>query len=139
MKHELIIRKPEELDALASKLLEAHAGKRVFAFLGSMGAGKTTFISRICRYLQIEDDVSSPTFALINEYYSEKMGAVYHFDLYRLKDEEELRNLGAEEYFYSGNYCFVEWPELAGQLLPENTVYVHIRETGTGTERSVSF
>ncbi len=127
-KHQIIVKALSELEEAAKTLLSAYPERRVFAFNGSMGAGKTTFITVICKLLGIEKSVSSPTFALINEYFCKTYGSVYHFDLYRLNNEEELFHIGAEEYFYSGNYCFVEWPEQAKQLLPENTVYVGIEE-----------
>ena len=139
MKNSIEVKSLSQLPAAAEKLIAANPDKRVFAFDGAMGAGKTSFITRICAFLDVEDAVSSPTFALINEYYSPSQGAVYHFDLYRLKDQEELLGLGAEEYFYSGNYCFVEWPELAKQLLPENTVYVSVHESGEEGARLIEF
>lgn len=101
---------------------------RVFAFDGPMGAGKTTFIRQLCADLGSEDIVNSPTFAIVNVYDVEQpyQGEVYHFDCYRLKDIREALDFGAEEYLYSGNYCFVEWPDIISSLLPEDTVYIHI-------------
>ena len=98
---------------------------RVFAFYGNMGAGKTTFIKAICNELGVRDDVNSPTFAIVNEYVS-NMGPVYHFDFYRIKNTSEVLDLGFEDYVYSGNLCFMEWPQLIEELLPEEIVQVHI-------------
>ena len=95
------------LPAIAKKLIEHFPGERVFAFYGKMGAGKTTFIQSVCRVLGSDDTVTSPTFALINEYSTSKGSVIYHFDFYRLKDETEAMDMGYEEYFYSGNYCWV--------------------------------
>ena len=101
---------------------------RVFAFDGQMGAGKTTFIKSLCEAMGTPDVVNSPTFAIVNVYDVEQpyKGEVYHFDCYRLKDIREAIDFGAEEYLYSGNYCFIEWPDLIGALLPDDTVYVKI-------------
>ena len=101
---------------------------RVLAFVGQMGAGKTTFIKKLCEDMQTEDVVNSPTFAIVNVYDINLpyRGEVYHFDCYRLKDLREAMDMGAEEYLYSGNYCLIEWPELIEPLLPNETVYLHI-------------
>ena len=104
---------------------------RVFAFYGTMGAGKTTFIKAVCEQLGVKDAVTSPTFAIVNEYESD-MGAIYHFDFYRIKNLGEVMDLGFEDYAYSGNLCLMEWPELIEELLPENTVNVNISETPGG-------
>ena len=101
---------------------------RVFAFDGQMGAGKTTFIKKLCEAMGTTDVVNSPTFAIVNVYDVEQpyRGEVYHFDCYRLKDIREALDFGAEEYLYSGNYCFIEWPEMIEAILPEDTVWVKI-------------
>ena len=101
---------------------------RVFAFEGQMGAGKTTFIKQLCQEMGTMDVVNSPTFAIVNVYDVERPypGEVYHFDCYRLKDIREAMDFGAEEYLYSGNYCFIEWPEKIESLLPDDTVYIRI-------------
>jgi tRNA threonylcarbamoyladenosine biosynthesis protein TsaE len=111
--------------------------RKVFAFYGQMGAGKTTFIKAICEALGVEDVITSPTFAIINEY-SASDGAIYHFDFYRIKKLEEVYDMGNEDYFYSGALCFIEWPELIEEVLPEDAVKVQITEAPDGT-RSVSF
>lgn len=118
----------EELPAAAAWLLSAKPESRIFLFQGAMGAGKTTFIKAICAQLGVVDSTSSPTFSIVNEYHAPN-GPVYHFDFYRLKDEQEALDLGYEEYFYSGNYCFVEWPEKIPSLLPEEAEIIQIHLT----------
>ena len=118
-----------EINNVAEKFLGAHPADRLFAFYGKMGSGKTTFIKALCERLQVIDYVTSPTFALINVYDTEQAGAIYHFDFYRIKQMDELFDLGYEEYFFSGEYCFIEWPELIEPLLPAHTVKVTIMET----------
>lgn len=115
----------ESLPAAAAWLIENAGDKRVFVFQAPMGAGKTTFIKAICAFLQVEDSTSSPTFSIVNEYHSEN-GPIYHFDFYRLKSEQEAFDLGYEEYFYSGDYCFIEWPEKIPNLIPEDAAIVKI-------------
>ena len=106
----------------------------VFAFYGKMGAGKTTFIKALCKLLGVEDEVNSPTFAIINEYRSETTAElIYHFDFYRIKKLEEVYDLGYEDYFYSGALCFIEWPELVEELLPLDAKKVTITENGDGS------
>ena len=120
------------LQKTARLLLNHFPEERVFAFYGSMGAGKTTFIKAICHELGSSDYVTSPTFALINEYTTANGSVIYHFDFYRIKKLEEAFDLGYEDYIYSGNYCFVEWPEMIDQLLPEGIVKVRIKEGDNG-------
>ena len=112
---------------------------RVFAFDGQMGAGKTTFIKSLCEAMGTEDIVNSPTFAIVNVYDVEQpyKGEVYHFDCYRLKDIREAMDFGAEEYLYSGNYCFIEWPDIIERLLPEDTIYIRIRPMENGDRQLV--
>ena len=112
---------------------------KVFAFYGKMGAGKTTFVKAICEELGVEDVITSPTFAIVNEYEtSPKPQSIFHFDFYRIKRLEEVYDMGYEDYFYSGALCFIEWPELIEDLLPEDAVKVTITENADGT-RSVTF
>lgn len=116
----------EELDAVAKVVLEKYPENRIFGLLGSMGAGKTTFIQSFCRVLGVEDVVNSPTFSIVNEYRTINNDPVFHFDLYRIKSPAELLDIGFEEYLYSDAYCLIEWPLLAGNLLPEGTVFIEI-------------
>ncbi len=120
----------------ARKFIDAMDHHRVFAFYGEMGAGKTTFIKAICEILKVRDVVSSPTFALVYEYRSPEAGVIYHFDLYRIRDISELFDLGYEDYFYSGSLCFIEWPEKAEHLLPEDVVKVYL-EVNADSSRTV--
>jgi len=120
------IRHKIELNKVAEKLLKEFYEQRVFAFYGKMGAGKTTFIQAICRALGTSDNVTSPTFALINEYRTREMKSIFHFDFYRINKLEEAFDLGYEDYLYSGNYCLIEWPEMIESLLPEKIVQVKI-------------
>ena len=119
------------------EILQECEPKRVFAFEGQMGAGKTTFIKSLCEAMGTADIVNSPTFAIVNVYDVEQpcKGEVYHFDCYRLKDIREAMDFGAEEYLYSGNYCFIEWPEMIEPLLPEDTVYVKITPMENGDRK----
>lgn len=114
------------LDEAAAKLINHFPDHRVFAFYGKMGVGKTTFIRAICKNLGTTDYVTSPSFAIINEYKTDAGVPIYHFDFYRIKDIEEAFDLGYEDYFYSGNYCLIEWPEKIETLLPENIVIVKL-------------
>lgn len=111
---------------------------RCIAFFGKMGVGKTTFIKALCKVLKVKDKVSSPTFSIVNEYETEKGAVIYHFDLYRIKDTREALAAGAEEYIYSNNYCFIEWPETLLDILPDNCLYVSIEETQAG-KRIITF
>ena len=118
----------DELQGIASDVLKDFPGPALYAIYGEMGSGKTTLIKRFCSALGAIDTVTSPTFALINEYQTESEGPIYHFDVYRIKKLEEVMDIGYETYFYSGNYVFVEWPEMITELLPEDYVYIQIRE-----------
>jgi len=110
----------------AKRLLDENPGKKIFAFYGEMGAGKTTFIKEICKQLGVNDNTSSPTFSIINEYIGNGGQKIYHFDFYRIKNIEEAYDMGYEDYLYSNAFCFIEWPEKIKELLPENTVSVTI-------------
>jgi tRNA threonylcarbamoyladenosine biosynthesis protein TsaE len=131
----LLNERNEEVSPL--ELLKVCAPRKVFAFDGQMGAGKTTFIKKLCEAMGTEDVVNSPTFAIVNVYDVEQpyKGEVYHFDCYRLKDIREAIDFGAEEYLYSGNYCFIQWPEMIEELLPEDTVHVKITPLENGNRR----
>ena len=125
-------------EVAATDILEKCGAARVFAFEGKMGAGKTTFIKCLCEAMGTEDVVNSPTFAIVNVYEVASGEEVYHFDCYRIKDIREAMDFGAEEYLYSGNYCFIEWAEMIEPLLPEDTVWVKIEVEENG-ERTLSF
>ena len=111
--------------------------RRVFAFYGKMGAGKTTFIKAVCEELGVEDVITSPTFAIVNEYGLPTGESLFHFDFYRIKKLEEVYDMGYEDYFYSGALCFIEWPELIEEVLPDDAVRVTITEAADGS-RTVS-
>lgn len=125
---QIIIQNISDLSLAASKLLAAFPDKRLFALYGEMGAGKTTFVKAIGDILQVKETVNSPTFALVNVYHKLDNSPIYHFDFYRIKNLQEVFDIGYEDYFFSGNYCFLEWPELVDSLLPDNTVKVYISE-----------
>ena len=129
---EIIINNLENIREAARAFIDAIGDHKVFAFYGSMGAGKTTFVKAICEELSVEDVITSPTFAIINEY-SSREGVIYHFDFYRIKKLEEVYDMGYEDYFYSGALCFIEWPELIEEVLPEDAVKVSIRENADGS------
>ena len=133
----ITLRKAEEAADIARLILQSHTNARVFALHGELGAGKTTLIKGFCRALGVADHTSSPSFAIVNEYRSAGGDPVYHFDLYRIKNANELRDIGFEEYLDSGAYCFIEWPELAGdQLLPETLhLWIDVASDGIRTIR----
>ena len=120
----------ESIDAAAKKFADALGENRIVAFYGSMGAGKTTFISALCRYFGVEDDVCSPTFTIVNEYRAADGESIFHFDFYRIDSLKEAVDIGFEEYLYSGSLCLIEWPEKVEALLPEDTLNVKITATG---------
>lgn len=122
---QFIVDKVADLVAAAERMIAQYPQERIFLFYGHMGAGKTTFINALCAALEVQDSTSSPTFSIVNEYASAH-GPLFHFDFYRLKDESEALDLGYEEYFYSGNYCFVEWPEKIENLLPSHYLKITI-------------
>ena len=133
---EIKIQSLEHIHEAAREFIAAMGDNTVFALYGKMGAGKTTFIKALCQELGVEDVVTSPTFAVINEYRSDIAGElIYHFDFYRIKKLEEVYDMGYEDYFYSGALCFIEWPELAEELLPGNTIKVTIEELEDGSRK----
>ena len=113
-----------QLPAIASEIISYADNARIFLFYGDMGAGKTTLIKSLCQVLGSNDNITSPTFAIVNEYAGPNK--IYHFDFYRLKNQTEALDIGCEEYFYSGNYCFIEWPDKIPDLLPLHFVRVNI-------------
>jgi len=115
-----------EIEKSAKEFISENKNKKIIAFYGEIGAGKTTFIKAVCKQLGVIDNAVSPTFSLINEYSTSAGEKVYHFDFYRIKNEVEALDMGVEEYFYSGNYCFIEWPEKIEGLLPESCLKIKI-------------
>ncbi len=136
---QLLCSSVNELDKIAEQMLFLFPAARVFAVTGLMGAGKTTFIQAVCRQLGVKDNVSSPTFSIVNEYRTGSKEPVFHFDLYRLRKPEELLDIGYEDYFFSGDYCFIEWPELAGMLIPAGAVKVVITVDEVSGDRTFVF
>lgn len=131
---EIRINSLAEINEAAKTFIENMGDSKVFAFYGKMGAGKTTFIKAICEELGVDDVITSPTFAIVNEYQSSTTGdSIFHFDFYRIKKLDEVYDMGYEDYFYSGSLCFLEWPELIEELLPEDAVKVTIEETSDGS------
>ena len=128
----------EHIHEAAREFIEHIGDCRVFAFYGKMGAGKTTFVKAICEELGVEDVITSPTFAIINEYTQPDGSPLFHFDFYRIKKLEEVYDMGYEDYFYSDVLCFIEWPELIEDILPDDAVRVSITEQEDGS-RLVSF
>lgn len=132
------VSKESELDRAAAELLAALGGRKHVALHGPMGAGKTTLVSAIGRVLGVTDDVTSPTFSIINEYRDRRGDAVYHFDFYRIDTPAQVADLGLDDYFDSGALCLMEWPENAAEFLPDDTVDVEIKVNENG-ERELSF
>ena len=123
----------EELNDVAGKFLDFVGDKTIFALYGPMGVGKTTFVKAIASCLEVTDDVSSPTFAIVNEYSTKGGEPIYHFDFYRVNNVSEALDFGYEEYFFSGNRCFIEWPEKIDELLPEDIVNCYFSENADGS------
>jgi tRNA threonylcarbamoyladenosine biosynthesis protein TsaE len=135
---EIKINDLEHIREAARQFIDAMGDQHVFAFYGHMGAGKTTFIKAICEELGVDDVVTSPTFAIVNEYTAADGIPIYHFDFYRIKKLEEVYDMGYEDYFYGEGLCFIEWPEMMEELLPEGATKVQITENPDGT-RTVSW
>ena len=130
--HTFTIHSLEEYPAAAKWFTGFLQKGYIFAFYGKMGTGKTTFIKNLCEELGVEDTINSPTFAIVNEYEDREANTIFHFDFYRIKSLAEVYNMGYEEYFYSNAYCFIEWPELIEELLPEEHIRVDITEGDDG-------
>ncbi|MCI6672125.1 MAG: tRNA (adenosine(37)-N6)-threonylcarbamoyltransferase complex ATPase subunit type 1 TsaE [Prevotella sp.] len=130
---EIKIQSLETIHEAAQQFIDNISDRKVFAFYGKMGVGKTTFTKAICETLGVKDVITSPTFAIVNEYTDAHQQPIYHFDFYRIKRLEEVYDMGYEDYFYSGNLCLLEWPELIEDILPENAVKVTIEELPDGT------
>ncbi len=118
----------DKIKIAAKEFIDLIKDKKVFAFHGAMGAGKTTFIKAICESMGVEDMINSPTFSIVNEYLGAKDEIIYHMDCYRIEQESEAMNIGISDYLYSGNYCFIEWSQNIKGLLPEDVVNVEIKE-----------
>ncbi|MFI5137689.1 MAG: tRNA (adenosine(37)-N6)-threonylcarbamoyltransferase complex ATPase subunit type 1 TsaE [Sphingobacteriales bacterium] len=125
-----------QLPVIASEIIKFSANSRIFLFYGDMGAGKTTLIKALCECLGTTDPVTSPTFSIVNEYIG-RGHKIYHFDFYRLKNQTEALDMGCEEYFYSGAYCFIEWPEKIPDLLPEHYIAIKINITGENSRQII--
>ena len=130
---EIRINSLDTIHEAAKDFIKGMGDGKVFAFYGKMGAGKTTFIKALCEVLGVKDVITSPTFAIINEYTDGNNNPIYHFDFYRIKKLEEVYDMGYEDYFYSGNLCLLEWPELVEDVLPENVIKVTIEEQSDGS------
>ncbi|MBE9517366.1 MAG: tRNA (adenosine(37)-N6)-threonylcarbamoyltransferase complex ATPase subunit type 1 TsaE [Bacteroidetes bacterium] len=128
----------QKLDSAAAQFLELAGEHVVIAFSGEMGAGKTTFIQALCRRLGVQVEINSPTFSLVNEYFTPAGNSIFHFDLYRIETQEELFDMGYEEYFFSGALCFIEWPEKARNLIPDDALWVNIM-IGENEARLIQF
>ena len=133
MEKRIIIHTLDSLADAAEIFLDSIGEIPLIAFSGEMGAGKTTFIQALCRALGVPQDVNSPTFSLVNEYFTTTGESMFHFDLYRIEDPDELFDLGYEEYFFSGKRCFIEWPEKASHLIPDDAllVRIHVKDDGS--------
>lgn len=134
---ELISKSLADLPQVASELIDFGYVNKNWLFIGEMGAGKTTLIKQICKNLEVIDQVSSPTFSIVNEYVTKSEQTVYHFDFYRLADIEEAINIGAEDYFFSGHLCLIEWPQIIANLLPDEYLTVQIEELLTGERKII--
>lgn len=128
----------EDLPIIAKDILSKHDRERIFILEGDMGAGKTTLTKALCEQLGANDNVCSPTFSIVNQYLSEEKGNIYHFDFYRINNEQEAFDIGFEEYIYSGSYCFIEWAERVINLLPSDYITISIKETEKG-QREIMF
>lgn len=129
---QIVIESKDSLESAAKQFIAQMGDNKVFAFQGDMGAGKTTFIKAVCNELGVTESVASPTFAIINEYKDKEGSSIYHFDFYRINNIEEVFDFGYEDYFYSGNICFIEWPDIVESLLPEDCVRITIEEQENG-------
>ena len=138
--HKIICNSVNELKSVAEILISTFPDDKIFTFYGNLGSGKTTFIKAICEFLGVENNTASPSFSIVNQYETKNKNYIYHFDFYRIKKISEVMDIGYEDYFYSGNYCFIEWPEKIEKLLPENFVYVRIEENPVNlNSRIISF
>jgi tRNA threonylcarbamoyladenosine biosynthesis protein TsaE len=133
----IFIENLKDIQTAAKSFLSCFSTPQLIAFYGEMGAGKTTFIKAVCSELGVIDTVNSPTFAIVNEYETNNGQIVYHFDLYRIEDTEELMDIGFEDYLYSKNWCFIEWPQIAEAYFPKTMVKVKIEELENGRRKII--
>ncbi len=126
MTKKFIVKNINDLDEVSSKILEYNIQYKKFAFFGDMGVGKTTLIKSLLKKLGVNDNVTSPTFSIVNEYLSEKLGSIFHFDFYRIKNEKEAYDIGIDEYLSSDNYCFIEWPNKINSFIDDKFINVYI-------------
>ena len=130
MQKTFVVNQLNELSKVAEELLNLTNKKKVFIFKGEMGVGKTTFIKELCAQLDVVDVVNSPTFSIVNEYKTREGRTIYHFDFYRLQQESEAFDMGYEEYFYTDNFCFIEWPEKINSLIPKDVLQINMHQNG---------
>lgn len=128
----IVIENINSINHSANKFIQQMARKKVFAFKGEMGVGKTTFIKAVCKELGVKENVNSPTFSIVNEYTGANGAIIFHFDCYRIKNLDEAIEIGIDEYLYSGNLCFIEWPDKIASLLPDSYITVEITEQQNG-------
>ncbi len=126
----------DDLPQIVTEIYDFGKNYKIWLFKAEMGGGKTTFISQLCDYLEVEDHVSSPTFGLVNEYMSAKIGEIYHFDFYRIKNEQEAFEIGVEDYFYSGKLCLIEWPDMIPSFIPDQFILIEITISNEQTKRN---
>jgi tRNA threonylcarbamoyladenosine biosynthesis protein TsaE len=126
----------EDLPNTVAEIYDFGKNCKIWLFKAAMGGGKTTFISSLCDFLEVEDHVSSPTFGLVNEYMSAKEGKIYHFDFYRIKNELEAFEIGVDDYFYSGNLCLIEWPEMIPSFIPDQFLLIEMNLSSEQTKRN---
>ena len=132
---ELILKSEKDIQAHVAAIQEFSEGRNVWLFVGEMGVGKTTTIKNVCEALQVTDTVSSPTFSIVNEYFSNTVGTIYHFDCYRIENNDEVYEIGIEDYFYSGYICMVEWPEKIQDFIPEDYLILKFDKIDDSTRR----
>lgn len=132
-----IVADQTQLATVAEAILKEYPQERVFGFYGEMGAGKTTLIKEMCHYLGVQDVTSSPTFAIVNEYWTEDNRPLYHFDFYRIDEPEDATRIGFEEYLYSGSYCFIEWTEKVEEILQGDYIRIDIQRVDDATRNFI--
>jgi tRNA threonylcarbamoyladenosine biosynthesis protein TsaE len=128
----------KEIERIAKELVDKFSSQKIWLFHGEMGSGKTTIIKAICQCLGVIDEMSSPTFSIVNEYVTKNGTELYHFDFYRMKDPSEGINIGIEDYFFSGKYCFIEWPNVIEEFLPEKYLEISIKLVGNKTRNLIA-